>query len=310
MATRRPARKQTVVVTGIASRFGRMLTRALHEDFHIIGIDPRGARLVPQNVTVHAVDVRRRQAEDIFRRNRVDAVVHLGHATRRRVVERHSNAVSEAMRVLDFCQKYDVAQVVVLSSANIYGASPDNSQFLTEDAPLLAGQRYPLLRDHVEIDMYASTFFWRHPEIDTVILRPVSIVGRLDNAASRYLRQRIVPTIMGFDPMLQVVSPDDVIHAIRLALKPGVRGIFNLAGPGAAPLSEIIRRMGHRALPMPEPLVRRAIATLSNTRLGRVPSAELDYLKYVCMVDDRRARTELRFAPRLNLDRTLEPLRT
>ena len=310
MGTRRPARKRTVVVTGIASRFGRMLTRSLHDTFHIIGIDPRGARLMPQNVTVHAVDVRRRQAEDIFRRNRVDAVVHLGRATQRRVVERHSNAVSEAMRVLDFCQKHDVAQVVVLSSANIYGASPDNSQFLTEDAPLLAGQRYPMLRDHVEVDMYASTFFWRHPEIDTVILRPVSMVGRIDTPASLYLRQRVVPTILGYDPMMQLVSPDDVIHAIRLALKPGVRGIFNLAGPGPAPLSEIVRRLGHRALPLPEPLVRRAIAASSRTRLARVPRAELDYLKFVCMVDDQRARAELRYAPTRSLSDTLAPLRT
>lgn len=309
MPPRPPRRKPTVVVTGIASRFGRMLTRLLHDDAHIIGIDTRGARHVPPSVTVHAVDMRRRAAEDIFRRNRVDAVVHLGIARRPRPGERKSVAVTEALRVLEFCQKFDVPKVVVMSTAHVYGPSPDNSQFLTEDAPLLAGQRFATMRDRVEIDMYASSWFWRHPEIDTVILRPVSIVGRLDNPPSLYLRTRVVPTIMGFDPMVQVVSPEDVIHAIRLALKPGVRGIFNLAGPGPAPLSAVIRRTGHRPLPTPEPLFRRAVSLASGARVSRIPRAELDYLKYVCMVDDAHARSTLRYEHRLNLDRTLEPLR-
>lgn len=309
MPARPPIRKQTVVVTGIASRFGRMLTRALHDDVHIIGIDTRGALHVPPSVTVHAVDLRRRDAEDIFRRNAVDAVVHLGVSGRRRPGDRKSTAVTEAMRVLEFCQKYTIPKVILLSTAHVYGPSPENSQFLTEEAPLLAGQRFETMRDRVEIDMFASSWFWRHPEVDTVILRPVSIVGRLDNPASHYLRSPVVPTIMGFDPMVQVISPEDVIHAIRLALKPGVRGIFNLAGPGPAPLSAMIRRIGHRPLPTPEPLFRRAMSWVAGVRLAKVPREELDYLKYVCMVDDAHARQTLRYTHRLNLDRTLDPLR-
>ena len=43
--------------------------------------------------------------------------------------------------------------------------------------------------------------------------------------------------------------------------------------------------------------------------MTRVPTAELDYLKYVCMVDDARAREELRYQPQMTLDQTLTPLR-
>ena len=59
-----------------------------------------------------------------------------------------------------------VPKVVLLSSANIYGPRPDNPQFLTEDAPLLGAQRFPQMRDLVEIDHMVSTFLWRAASIE------------------------------------------------------------------------------------------------------------------------------------------------
>ena len=47
----------------------------------------------------------------------------------------------------------------LLSSANVYGPRPDNAQFLTEDAPLLAASAFSDMRDLVELDMLAQSFF-------------------------------------------------------------------------------------------------------------------------------------------------------
>jgi len=311
MATRKK-RVLTVVITGIASRLGRMLARTLHRDMRVIGIDPRGARHMPKDVTVHTIDIRRRKAEDIFRRNRIDAVIHLNPETdlRRTRAESRSLTVIGTHKVLDYCRLHQVPKLVVLSTANLYGPSPENNQFLKEDSPLLAGQRFPTMRDLVEVDMYTQSYFWRHPEIDTVLLRPVNIVGRLNNTASRYLRMKVTPTLLGFDPMIQVVSPEDVAYATRLALKPGIRGIYNIAGPGPLPLSALIRRIGHQPLPVPEPVARFAIGLLSGAGVGAVPTEELDYLKYVCMVDGRNAMDVLRYEPQKTLDQTLDPLKT
>jgi UDP-glucose 4-epimerase len=35
------------------------------------------------------------------------------------------------------------------------------------------------------------------------------------------------------------------------------------------------------------------------------PAPELDFIRYVCMVDDSRARAVLGYAPRFDLERTL-----
>jgi UDP-glucose 4-epimerase len=115
---------------------------------------------------------------------------------------------------------------------------------LTEDAPLLAAQRFPQMRDLVEIDHMLSTFLWRARETETVILRPVHIVGPVHNAPSNYLRIERPPTLLGFDPMVQLVHVEDVAESIAAALAPGRRGIYNIVGPGEVPLSAILRELG------------------------------------------------------------------
>ena len=111
--------------------------------------------------------------------------------------------------------------------------------------------------------MLAQSFFWKRPETETVILRPVHILGTVRNAPSNYLRLPVVPTLLGFDPMVQVIHEEDTVRALELALRPGVRGIFNLAGPAPAPLSRIIGVLGRAALPIPHTLARTMLAPLA-----------------------------------------------
>src|SRR5262245_65447538 len=89
----------------------------------------------------------------------------------------------------------------------------------------------------------ASSFFWKAREIETVILRPVHILGGVHNAPSNYLRLPVIPTLLGFDPMVQIIHELDVAEAIVCALKPGVRGIFHVAGPGEVPRSVLVREL-------------------------------------------------------------------
>lgn len=304
-------RTPTVVMTGIASRFGRMLARDLRQDHRVIGIDPRGAKHLPQDITVHAVDIRRKKAEDIFRRNKVDVVIHLNPTPGwggGRGLEHRNLTIMGTRRILEYCQKYRVSKLVMLSSAALYGANHDNNQFLLEDAPLLGGYGFSTMRDLVEADIYTTSFFWRNPEIDTVVLRPVHVVGRLQNTASTYLSLKVCPTMMGFDPMMQIMSAEDLILAMRLAMKPGIRGVFNIAGAEPAPLSELIRLAGHRNLPVPAPMARGLLNTAFGLGLAGIPAAQLDYLKYVCMVDDSYARDVLRYTPQHSLAETLRTI--
>jgi UDP-glucose 4-epimerase len=298
-----------IVVTGIAGRLGRLLARRLHRegDVTVVGIDRRDFPGRPRDVEHVQVDLRSKKARDVFRAGGVRAMIHLGvmHDPRRSGAEHHTWNVQGTLRLLDACAAYGVPKVVVLSSANVYGPRADNSQFLSEDAPLMAAQDFPAIRDLIEVDMLASSFFWKSQQVETVILRPVHILGSVHNAPSNYLRLPWVPTLLGFDPMLQVINEEDVVEAVVCALRPGVRGIFNVTGPGELPLSAILRELGRRTVPVPHPFAKSLLSLLWRGRFSSFPVPELDHIRFVCMVDGTRAASELGFRPRFGLKETI-----
>ncbi len=304
-------KRRKIVVTGISGRLGKILARRLHHDldWEIVGLDRRPMTGRPKDITHHQVDLRSKAARDIFRAGDVDALVHLGvmHDPRARAAELYSWNITGTTKLLEYCQLYRIPKVVLLSSANVYGPRPDNPQFLTEDAPLLAAQRFPAMRDLVEIDHLVSTFLWRAQGIvETVVLRPVHIVGPVHNAPSNYLRIERPPMLLGFDPMVQLIHVEDVAEAIVSALAPGRRGIYNLVGPGEVPLSAVLRELGREPLAIPHPLAKPLLSLAFRLGISSFPVAELDFIRYVCMVDGRRATAELGFHPRFGLRETIQ----
>lgn len=308
---RRQPGKPTLVITGISGRLGRLLARRLHKNAEIIGIDRRGARHLPKNVKVFDIDVRRKACEDIFRRNKVDSVIHLNilHDPRKSVQEHHDFNVVGTHKVMEYSVKHGVKKFILLSSADVYGAKPGNNQFLFEESPLMGASNYNAMRDLVEIDIYSTSFFWRFPNIDTVVLRPVHIVGHVNNAPSNYLRLKYPVSLLGFDPMVQIIHVEDVVEAIEKSLKPGIRGVFNITGPGAIALSVLQRQLGRKKVPVPEAFARRILQTMWDLRLTTFPPAELDFIKFVCMVDGGRAREVLGYRPKKSLRETIESVR-
>ncbi len=303
-----PGMPRRVAITGISGNLGKVLARLLHTETEIIGIDRRPYREKPKDVRHYQVDLRKRKSEDVFRQHRIEALIHLGimHDPRMPFSEAHSFNVVGTQKVLDLCVRHGVRKVVLLSSANVYGPLPENSSFLTEETPLMAADRYSDVRDLIELDMYAQSFMWKRPEVETVILRPVHIVGpTVRNAPSNYLRLERPITVLGFDPMLQLVHEEDACRALALALRPGVRGVYNVNGPGEVPLSYVLRELGRRPLPLPQALIRPLLRRAFDARLTSFPPEELDHLQYLCAVDGSRAVRDLGYAPRYTLRQTI-----
>jgi UDP-glucose 4-epimerase len=281
--------------------------RRLHRERTVVGVDRRPFPDKPKDVEHRELDMRRTKLKDVFRLGNVAAVVHLGvlHDPRASSAEHHSWNVSGFAKLLEYVAQFEVRKLVVLSSANVYGPQAGNAQFLTEDAPLLGGQNFSEIRDLIEVDMLAQSFFWKRPETETVILRPVHILGSVHNAASNFLRLPAIPTALGFDPMIQVIHESDVVLAIEHALVPGVRGIFNVAGPDPLPLSRVIRILGRPSVPVPATLGKMMLKRMWTLHLSNFPAPEIDHIRYVCMVDDHRAREVMGFAPKKTIEETV-----
>ena len=300
--------RDAVLVTGISGNFGRALTKLLHRDERVIGLDRRPFPGKPKDLEVLTLDIRKKKVEEVFRRGEIKALVHMGiiHDPRLPQSEHHSFNVLGTRAVLDYAVRHGVKKIVVLSSTAVYGPSPDNTNFLTEEAPLLGSSRFPDIRDLVEIDIYAQQHMWRHPEVETVIVRPVHIVGpTIKNAPSNYLRLARPMTLAGFDPMVQLIHEEDACRAIIAALKPGSRGVYNIVGPGEVPLSLVHKELGRQPIPVPHLFARPLLSALFQWRMASFPSAELDHIQFLCTVDGSRAEKDLGFRPAFTLRETI-----
>ena len=310
---RRKKRTTKVVITGISGRLGQLLARRLHRlpDHEIIGIDRRLFPRCPKDVEHLRIDIRRKACEDLFRRKQIDVIYHLGlmHDPRRSSQEHHTWNILGTQRVFDYASRHGVPKVVVLSSTDVYGPQDDNPAFISEDAPLLGAQRFSQIRDLISVDMMAQSYFWKAPEIETVVLRPVHILGGVNNAMSNYLRMTRPPVIFGFDPMMQVIHEEDLISAIVAASTPGLRGIYNIPGPDALPLRRLVELAGRTPLEVPHfvaPVIARQAWTM---HLLNAPAAELAYLRFAVTVDGTRATKLLRLAPQYSAAQSAQAAR-
>ncbi len=303
-----PGMPRTVLVTGISGNLGRALAKLLHTETRVVGLDRRPFAGKPKDLAHHQLDIRKARVEEVFRRHRPEALIHLGimHDPRELRSETHSFNVLGTHKILDLCARHGVKKAVVLSSANVYGPRPDNSNFLPEETPLMAGERFSEMRDLVELDMYAQSFMWKHPELETVLLRPVNIVGpTVRNAPSNYLRLARPVTVLGFDPMVQIIHEQDVCRALALALRPGLRGVFNVTGPGQLPLSAILHELGRHPIPVPHLVVRSLLRRAFEARLTSFPPEEVDHIQYLCVVDGSRFVREAGWSPSASLRDTI-----
>ena len=303
---------EKVLITGIAGGQGRLLARRLLENYEVCGVDRVAWEGHPREIAVHTVDLRKKRFEDVIRTELPTAVVHMGFIRHFRAGEsvRHDVNVRGTKQLLDHCVNHGVQALLVLSSSYVYGAFPENPYYMDEDSPLSASRSYPEIRDLVEVDTLASAFLWRYPHIRTCVLRPVGVLGYyVRSMVGQYLRESRIPTVMGFDPMMQFIHEEDLSEAIALALEHGLQGVFNVTGPGEVPLHTAIRETGGTALPMPEPIIRPLFERLFRWGLLPYPPGAIDYLKYPITVSGDRFVDATNFRPLFSLEEIFQSLR-
>lgn len=304
-----------ILVTGVAGGQGQLVARRLlgrGRDYQVVGVDIVPWETRPAEVTMVIADVRKRKFEDVIRRERPDAIVHLGLVRHFRVhpALRHEVNVDGTRRLLDFATAHGVGQVVVSSSSYVYGALPENPYYMDESFPLNSSRTYPEMRDLAEMDMLATAYLWRYPDIVVTVLRPTNVLGyHARSAIGRYLDREYVPTVLGFNPMLQFLHEDDLAEAIVLSLERRARGAFNVVGPDAVPLHVAIREVGRTALPLPEFAIRPAIGQLFRWGLYPFPPRAIDFAKYQCTLAGTRFREATGFTPRYSLAETFAAVR-
>ncbi|MFN3202612.1 MAG: NAD-dependent epimerase/dehydratase family protein [Bradymonadia bacterium] len=287
-----------VLITGITSPLARLVTHRLVQLGHeVVGIDRRPWPEAPAGVQVFQADIRKRSAEDVFRLQRPDALIHMATVTwlTARSEERYRINLMGTRALFDYCASYGVKQAIFIGRHTVYGAAPDAPLYRTEAEPPLAATTFPNLADLVAADLFAGSILWRYPETTVAVLRIVYMLGGSKRGTlANYLRGPRVPTVMGFDPLFQFMHEADGAEAIVTALQTRARGVFNVAGPPPVPLSLLCKETGRTSVPIPEPAFPYVLGRFG---FPRMPAGAVQHVKYPIVIDDALFRETTGFTP-------------
>ena len=299
-----------VLLTGISGIAGRLVARKLLETGHeVLGIDKRSWPNAPEGIEMHRVDIRKRGAEEVFRHEKPDAVIHMATVTHlnQRSEDRYKINLQGTRAVFEHSHTYGVKQVVFIGRHTFYGASADSPLYPTEDAPPQSVNTFPELSDLVAADLYAGSALWRHPEICTSILRLCYTLGPAGHGTlAGFLKGRRVPTPLGFDPLFQFLHEDDMATAIVLGLDKKLKGVYNVAGPRPVPLSVLIRESGRQVIPVPEVMFKLAMGRFG---LPRLPPGAVAHLKFPIVTNAEAFRKATGFEFRFDDAETIRQFR-
>lgn len=190
-----------------------------------------------------------------------------------------------------------VRQIVVKSSSVVYGSNQRDPAWFTEDTPRSRPPRNRLERSLCEVESYVQDFADENPGVAVAMLRFANVLGAdIDTPLSRNLARGLMPSVLGFDPLIQFLDEDDVIACVRFALERRLRGTYNVAGDGKLPVSEVAAIAGAWRLPLPPVLTSQAAAALVRARRLSFPTELEDLLRFGRGLDTSRLR-EAGFTP-------------
>ena len=307
--------KRRVAVFGAASPLGDGLVASLErsaEVGRVVAVDAARPSSSGDKTRFYALDLAREHAEEriaeLLSAEAIDTMVHLALQP----APKRPDLVGDSldMRVTELLLRTArraplLDQLVCWSDTLLYGAAADNPVGLTEDRALAAPLAEPFFTARVGTETALSELAQERPDLHVATLRMAPILGLgFDGYLGRYLAQRVRVTLLGFDPVWQLLHQVDAVAALLLAVERRARGAFNIVAQGVLPLSRVMRAVGG-SLRLPSPVARRAMATLWTTRLSAWPPEFLPYLRHGCIADGGRAERELGFVAACNSEEAL-----
>ena len=262
---------RSVLVTGATTPLGRSVVEALlaadpGTTVLAVGLEPSSAVDLPDDdrLAYMHVDLRRPRGvrELLFgpaREREVTTVVHGALHRSAADTGRKIHAINvEATRtlLLQAERHPTIRRFVFRSHAEVYRVRSDQPSVFAEDHPINFSPDAPQwLRDRVEADLMVCARMGMC-ELGIAVLRCSECVGpRIGSQLFDYLRSRVCLRPMGFDPMLNVLSVEDLAAALVAAVHSDAQGVFNIPGADTLPLSahHRARRTPRRSPPRPQP---------------------------------------------------------
>lgn len=296
-----------VLITGIAGELAGRLASELEADDRVAylgGVDLREPRLPLSRTEFIRADLRNPLLSRVIDGTRVDTIVHLSlTATPGRVGDRASmkeHNVLGSMQLLGAAQKAtSLRRLVMKSTTAVYGSTHADPALFREESEPTGSRLEGYSKDALEGESYARALGRRRRDVAVTILRLANVVGpHVDTSLTRYFSLMVVPTVLGYDPRLQLCHEVDAVEMLRRATVEEHPGIYNVAGPGILYLSQAIRLVGKASVPVPLPLFSGAAGAARRAGLVDLSPEQMSFLLFGRVGDIGRMRVGFGYEPR------------
>ncbi len=292
-----------ILIIGIAGGLAQITSRVIlgnNPESEIYGIDNRTPPEVDiKGLTCIKMKYSRGNFEKLFREHEFDVVYHLGrmsHSTigNNDLSKRLELSVMGTNRILDLSLRFNVKKLIILSTFHVYGALPDNTIFLPEDAPLRASMKHSELRDVVEMDQICTNWMWKYQDtMSTIVLRPCNIIGsQISNTMSKYLTSSYAIRPIDYNPVFQFIHEFDMATVLARACTDLPTGIYNVATDDFISLNDALDIVGSKGIPFPISVAAPLNQLLKKINLD-IPTYLIDYLKNSCLISNSSLKKHL-----------------
>jgi UDP-glucose 4-epimerase len=278
-----------IMVTGAATWTGGRLIRRLERtpDVEVIAVDELEPS-VDFDSRVHQLAIDELDFARFFLDIEPHVLIHLQTVDRAGILGRekaHSRVVLGAQGLFGALERCTTIEKVVMKSDSIfYGSGSRQPSIVTEETTpkRTTSAHSRSIRDveHLLAEVAADL-----PHVEFSVLRFAPIVGsEIRNPLSRYIQLPVVPTLLGYDPRMQLIHEEDAVSALLHAVAHQVPGTFNIAADGQLYLSRVLRLGRRIAQPLPGPQHRAAMRALRTLGM-RFPGYLENYLRYGRVMD-------------------------
>lgn len=223
----------------------------------------------------------------------VDVLVHLvsAHEPWSDEAQEGSGDAEVTRRLLAAADSAGVSRLVLMSSAMVYGAWPDNPVPLTEASALRPLPECGFAVNKAEQERFAVQWAEEHSEVDIVTLRPTASLAE-EHVGWVVRSLRSAANLNGESEIpVQFLHLDDLAAAVELCVVEELTGVYNVAPQGWISSGTALDLMGrtHR-FNMPEQLLRRLTAWWWKNRLMPTSPGVLGYARFPWVVASDRLR--------------------
>jgi nucleoside-diphosphate-sugar epimerase len=299
-ASSRPHAALTVAVADATSAIGRAVVEALHasaqrapEWAEPIALGPSADATVPARWRIAERNTPNlaRHLEDVDVLVWSAAVTDLEATLSISAHKRRERTLETARAIATSAAAAGVSRLIVVTSAMVYGAAPDNPVPLLEDSPLRAERDAGIVGDLLAVEEVMDQARRVHPGLAITMVRPAAMVGPgVDTIVTRHFEAPRLLTVKGANPAWQFCHVADLARAVLLVATHQPAPVVTAGSEGYLTQERVEARTGMRRVELSASAALGTAQRLHRFGVLPAPASELALAIHPWVIDSATLR--------------------